>query len=206
MSGMADNTARNEKTNDYKGKIMIGTVVDNNDPNHWHRLRISVPDIMEGDADELPWAIPETLAGGAGASDEATQNIPSVGTAIYVWLQDGDTHFPVYRGQVMSSTVALGVLEENYPNRVGFVRAGHHEFIDYMTNLWERLHSSGFLMQIDEDGNLVVNGPDTATITLGGALNVNVTGDVNFSASGGMTLKAGGAMIIQGSSVQFKKG
>jgi hypothetical protein len=188
MSGMTSFAQQHEKPADYKGKKFIGRVVANDDTDaggRFQRIKVIVPDLLDDDVENLPWAIPAVIHGGSGA-EETRQNIPLIGSLVYIMFQEGDTHFPMYEGACIDNNTDLKVLAENYPNRVGWHRKGHHWFIDYSNNDFEYMHPSGFTMHIDADGNLKTDSPGRWDANFSNIhfTAADVTFDANFIVNG----------------------
>jgi hypothetical protein len=181
MSGMLDVTHQSDRPQDYKGQVFIGRVVVNDDIKKFHRIKVEIPDMWdEYTQDQLPWCIPDHLAGGSGPT-ETEQNIPETGSFVYVTFQNGDNHFPVYHGGVRDYQSVNGVLDTNYPHRIGwqrnsfkevhdgderkrmhagkeapepYDRRGHHFFLDRMTNEVEYEHPTKTRINIAPNGSV----------------------------------------------------
>lgn len=68
----------------YPG-MLTGTVVDNADPLHLHRVRILVPGIVEPATD---WAWPITAGGGG--PQRGGHIVPAIGADVCLWFEHGD--------------------------------------------------------------------------------------------------------------------
>lgn len=217
MSGMLDVRQQNDKPQDYKEKVFIGKVVVNDDIKKFHRIKCEVPDLWdEYGQDELPWCVPASLPGGCGPT-EYSQNIPETGSFVYITLQNGDNHFPMYWGGVRDYKTIEGVLHENYPHRIGWQvnsyteeHAGtererthtgktaptpydakvHHFYLDRSTNDVEYKHPTGTLLHIYPNGNVdlfVKNHPAYG----GGTVRVIADWNIELTAGNDVLINAG---------------
>lgn len=181
MSGMLDVTHQSDRPQDYKDQVFIGKVVVNDDIKKFHRIKVEIPDMWdEYTQDQLPWCMPDHLAGGSGPT-ETEQNIPETGSFVYITFQNGDNHFPVYHGGVRDYQTVKGVLDTNYPHRIGwqrnsfkevhdgderkrkhsskdapepYDRRGHHFFLDRLTNEVEYEHATKTRINIAPNGRI----------------------------------------------------
>lgn len=91
---MPGNSAReplNMHRTEFFGKFR-GRVVDNDDPLRRGRLRVSVPQVLEG---VEVWALPCVPFAG---SDQGFYAMPDVGTGVWVEFEAGDPSFPIWSG------------------------------------------------------------------------------------------------------------
>jgi hypothetical protein len=149
--GFTNPTEASAKQNDHKGKLFIARVKDNNDPLKIGRVRITIPKVIEGSGEELPWAIPLT-------NDLESIKVPNNDALVYVMLQNGDEQFPVYFGpHWASSTPIPSLLQTNYPNRYGSVDSvGNHWFVDKTSGVVELQHKSGTKITVSDSGDVTL--------------------------------------------------
>lgn len=169
------------KKDDHRGMVYVGTVVANDDPLRLKRIRISIPELLEGSGEELPWAIPSTTAYG-------TFVVPEVGSPTYVTFQNGNLHYPMYSGEVSSSQHPIPYpFNLNYPNKYGFGDSqGNHFYVDRQSNVVEFHHTSGTTFRINADGSISSNAgmwTHTGNITLQGNLEVSGNVDIGGNAT-----------------------
>lgn len=183
MSGMLDVTHQSDRPQDYKDQVFIGKVVVNDDIKKFHRIKVEIPDMWDCFKQcELPWCTPGFIMGGCGPT-EYSQNIPETGSFVYVTFQNGDNHFPIYWGGVRDYQTMKGILDENYPHRIGwqvnsykevhsgderkrkheskespepYNRVGHHFFLDRKTNEVEYEHATKTRVNIKPNGRMFV--------------------------------------------------
>jgi uncharacterized protein involved in type VI secretion and phage assembly len=77
----------------YYGKYR-GKVLDNNDPDHRGRLRVSCPALSEEPDDEV-WAMPCVPYAG---KDRGMVFLPAPGTQVWVEFEAGDPSMPIWSG------------------------------------------------------------------------------------------------------------
>lgn len=216
MSGMLDVTHQSDRPQDYKDQLFIGRVVVNDDPKRFHRIKVEIPDMWDSyKQEELPWCMPGQLAGGSG-STETSQNIPETGSFVYITFQNGDNHNPVYMGGVRDYQTVKGVLDTNYPHRVGwqynsftethsgterkrvhdskgpptpYPPTGHHFFVDRSTNELEYRHPTGTRINIASNGDVSMDVRSAAYG--GGTLRIDAETDVIITAGRDIHMTAG---------------
>ena len=74
--------------NDALIGLYAGMVLDNNDPEHLARVRVTIPGVM----DDSPWALPR----GAGSAQWGGNDVPPNGADVYVMFVNGNAERPVY--------------------------------------------------------------------------------------------------------------
>jgi len=118
-----------------------GIVVDNEDPDQLGRIRVRIKELNQNIEDKhLPWCIPKFahVDGAKGGDDfdrSGTFFVPKKKTKVLVEFQDGDPHFPIWRGYTVDEKTKLKETNKNYPNRA-IVRFSNGMFIlvDTKTN------------------------------------------------------------------------
>ena len=206
---MLNGTDQQEQKTDYKSTTFLGTVVNNLDPMKAERLQITVPNLLTGPVATLPWVMPKKHRETAVGID-----VPNIGDQVYVELQDGDIHYPVWVGRHLVAGTLPTVLSTNYPNRSGWVdAAGNYFYVDRTPgqNVIALYHATGTTVVIDAQGNLTATVKGNINAQASGAGNVQVTGNLNLSSTGGnitlstpntLTLSATNlALNITGSSI-----
>ena len=111
-----------------------GTVVDNDDPEGLHGLRINVPSIYGKDSPN-GFAPPKGIYSGTG---RGTIALPGIGDKVWVTFEGGDPRFPIWEyGPPVEKIVGAG------PNVDVFQTAGGHRIEVDNTNNFIRLKISG---------------------------------------------------------------
>ena len=116
----------------------------------------------------LPWAIPkfshvDGAKGGDAFDRSGTFYVPKIGTKVLIEYQNGDPHYPVWKGYTVDDTTTLKEIVKNYPNRA-----------------IERF-STGAFMMIDTSTNEVwFHNPGDTYKIIQGDLEQDAYGDVQF--------------------------
>jgi hypothetical protein len=116
-------------------------VVDNKDKDRLGRIKVRIKELHQGIEDEhLPWCIPKFgHADGAKGKDafdrSGTFYVPKKGTKVLVEFQDGNPHYPVWKGYTVDDTTRLKEMNKNYPDRACLrFSTGAFIIIDTKTN------------------------------------------------------------------------
>ncbi len=211
---------------DYEG-ILIATVVSNEDPTFQERLKVRIEGLHDEYSDsKLPWTAPKKDRGqGPTGSVGSFGPVPVVGSLVFVTLQRGDPHYPIYEGGALTPDRVLALMKTNYPYRYGWVdRAANEFWVDTKPGTVEIhvKHVSGTRIDIDNTGNLsghivgttnirgdkqiTFDGGQSITIkaaqgiTLQAGINISMQAGVNISETAGanVNIQSGGATTIMG--------
>ncbi len=140
------------------GRKFQGKVVDNLDPLLKQRLKVEIPNFMEGPPDLLPWIGP-LVQSKFGMTDTACSvNVPVIGSVIELEFQDGDLSYGVMTGSIHTEISAmLGPLETNYPARRGWLDpVSNWSYIDITSGMveFQLHHKSGTQYTTFDDGRV----------------------------------------------------
>ena len=69
-----------------------GYVVDNNDPEKLHRIKVRIP-VVTKEKTHTKWIFPKNLYGG---KDHGIQLLPEIGDLVWVEFEHGNTEFPIW--------------------------------------------------------------------------------------------------------------
>lgn len=185
-------------------RLLVGIVVDNNDPDKRQRIRVQVPNLLESqNTEDLPWFAPRHISPYGIGDDFGVIRIPRVGSRVYVSFQDGDGSFGEYLADVVTSAVTPPAeMLTNYPNRIGFFTpVGDIAYLDLSTKEMMLRRASGTSIKIDADGNVTMVVAGNFTQTVKGDYNLIVEGDAGVVTKGDHTNMVSGDLgtIIQGS-------
>ena len=209
----------------YDGDFMA-IVVDNADPLFLHRIRVTVPGILEADdPTALPWALPKSLTtfGNDQVLNTSTKqsfsiNVPAIGSRVYIYFQKGDPHFPVYAGSAVidgsltnNPTYSSDELMVNYPRRRGWRDQAQNLFYADATSGSqdvEFVHKSTARVKFSDDGTILISGVGglgKITIQPSGAIDiVSSNGDINITSGGDLNLSASSAIkIVSGTDIEL---
>ena len=173
---------QNIDPHDYEGVVFLAKVVDNNDPLKKERIKVTIPNLFEGAAANLPWCAPKYGRLIASNGQAASFGVPSVGSEVFVEFQQGSPLFPLYVGMPVSSDSRPAEALVNYPNRYGMKDpAGNVWYIDTTSGQREVkfTHASGnFTFTVAN------NGACTFDVGSGMTINGNVTHNGNLTHLG----------------------
>lgn len=150
---------RGDQFDDHLKKPHKGKVVENDDPEKKCRLKVTVPGVLEGAIEDLPWCLP-VFPSGFGESDKFSQIIiPEIGTELVIDFPTGDSQMPHYSSRWHINKVP-DEFKENYPHRYGYKDSnGTYYYNDRKTKEFKFHHCSGFEFTIDENGNFDLKTP-----------------------------------------------
>lgn len=149
----------------------FGTVVDNIDPEKLGRIKVTIPGVMEGTADQLPWVRRKNDTTFCG-DDAEFFDVPSIGSIVEVkWNYDKQT--PMYSGAPYSKRHTSEVFTNNYPYEGG-IRFGRCVIkMDKATNLLT-INNGNCFLQMDPLGNI--------TLTCEGNMDLTSSRDLTITA------------------------
>lgn len=174
---------------DYSEHVFIGQVVANNDPLKLERVKVRITGLYEGQVEDLPWCAPKYSKAFGNKAGVGVFSVPSVGTWLFVELQNGDAHFPLYTGSPVQTKADLPEADVNYPNRYGLKDpAGNLFYVDTTPGsvVVHFQHVSGTQLTINNNGSVNLQAVDTITSvapTWNHTGNVNITGDVSITGN-----------------------
>lgn len=162
------NNLQQIERHDYEGNWFVGTVVANNDPEKLERVKVTIPGLFEDAEDLLPWVAPVRFGSvpNKPGAHGSFGGVPTVGSVVWVILQDGNPQYPLYSGSPIMKGGPVAEALVNYPNRRGFKDpAGNLYYSDNTpgSNIVTFRHASGTTITVNNDGS--VNIAAVATIT-----------------------------------------
>jgi uncharacterized protein involved in type VI secretion and phage assembly len=184
--------------------IVIGTVVDLNDPEKLGRVKLKLPQYND---EQSTWArIASPMAG----NNRGFFFRPEVQDEVLVGFENGEARRPYVLGALWSKVDTPPPRDsDETKNNWRFIvsRSGHIlkfddtsgsekiEIIDKSGSLKITLDSANSKIQIESNGDVEVSAPQ-------GTFKVSAQ-TVDIESSAGMTLHASGAMTVQGSTVNI---
>lgn len=169
---------------DYTG-IFLATVVSNADPNHRQRIKVSIPELLTGAVEMLPWISPILDAPFGITGSAGVVNIPVVGSSVLVQFQNGDLHYGLAVGSLHTGAYTPNAaLLVNYPNRRGWSDpAGNLFWVDNTPGSVEThyQHPSGATIHIANDGTVTATSPTKVIVNATTEVDIN-TPLAKFSA------------------------
>ena len=178
------------KERDLFKQEYIGKVLDNEDPDKKGRIKVSIPNLFEGEAENLPWV----YACNSGGSDFISLNIPEVDSFVIVCFPHNDIYFPIYKGSVLNEIDSD--LEEDYPMSYGMVDSiGNKFLVNKTSGEIKIIHKEG--TEITIEGNGAVSVTTSSDITLeGDNVNIESSGEATFEGIGGTNLGVGSSSTV----------
>jgi len=181
-----------------------GTVVDNNDPKKLGRVKCTVPRILEGKTDNLPWCYPREQSFLGGIANSKYFAVPEMSSTLEIAFPFHDPHHPVFVGYwsdesnkvttvddvPLHGAAAPGVplFDEDYPDSYGMVDStGFWWKYNKIKKEFKFKHPSGAYISIDSDGNLKEFYPGDAFREVTGNLEVVVGGNKTETVGGDKT-------------------
>lgn len=195
MTFSSTNEKVNEALADSEDKgYLIGTVIDNEDPDGMNKVRVNVPNLMVGDKDGLPWIAPLPYSPfGIGAS-HGVYGSPQIGDLVAVKFQEGNIYYGFAEGSLLPKSNANAKFKS--PKTWGFKDPdGNELFVDIENHKWEFVTHTGTSIKHNANGDLnvhIVRDEITdivrdSTTTIGGKLHITVTGNVDITAHANLT-------------------
>lgn len=175
------------------GKYFIGEVKVNLDPNKLHRIKVFIPELFEGYADDdLPWfgCIRPIFQGNS--NNTGWIAIPRVGSRVVCVFDKGNVNSGLVIGELMDSNNKIEVISDpNYPECWGF-RDENNTYlkVNTQTKLMELHHSSGTKIVIDVTGNTNVTVVDNCVVDITSNATINVGGNTTLTSGGPVQVTA----------------
>lgn len=164
-----------EKVNNLK-RPHKGTVKDNMDPLMLGRLKIKVEKMFEdSDPEKLPWVYPANATGLGGTKDASGFVVPEIESEVTVEFPFDDIYFPFYTSYWQSSLNHQKDFDQDYPETYGWRDKTFNRFkINKKAKFIEFVHSSGTKIQINKDGDLMLD--------IVGGLHIKVAKDIHVKS------------------------
>lgn len=200
MNSVNDRLADAEQDDKYDG-LMIGTVVENNDPLGIARIKVQIPNVLDNDQGPIPWCLPSKKSPFGQGLNYGVYGSPKVGSHVRVSFQGGDPQHPVYECDEYLAAHANPKFKD--PNTWGFKDPGGSElWVDVATGAWEFTHQSGTTLKYDGQGDLTLHVAKdastdivgTETTTVGSNSTKTIQGNLNFTVVGNATIDVQGAL------------
>lgn len=155
-------TDESEKT---KGRYYVGSVFNLNDPEGIGRVQASVPGLYDPTQGDVPWIGPLRQSPFGIGPGFGFYGVPALKSKITVILQDGDPHYPMFIGGILTKDDVLPAFRD--PNVWGFKDpSGNALIVDMKNGTWTFIHSSGDTIAFDSVGNraTLIKGTDTTRV------------------------------------------
>ena len=178
-----------------------GFVVDNDDPEHLGRVRVTVPSVLGETVSG--WALPCLPFGGLG--DQGMFMVPEIDSAVWVEFEEGNLDRPIWVGVYWRSGDVPSEAAVSPPTtRVIKTPSGHVlAFDDAQGGEQIRLqHPSDAEVVVDENGSIALTDASGARLNLDASSNTVIVEDSNGNR---LTMDASGTVVtdVNGNSVEM---
>lgn len=157
MNGF-DNQAGDDSPS-LEGHFMA-EVVFNDDPERKQRVKVTIPNLLEGPEETLPWVGPLVSSGFGITGSAYSIGVPALGSVLAVTFQGGDLNHGVYSPSLHTAKTALSSEHStNYPFRRGWKDpVGNTFYVDTTPGATdaEFKHNSGTFAKFLDNGDLEV--------------------------------------------------
>lgn len=193
---------------ELKGKIFIGEVVDNNDPDKEGRCKIKVFGIYADDnvpVESIPWAQPYGRKMFAGGEDGgfADISVPKVGTYVRVQFADGGIMSPEYTSiQVINPQVKSDISDTYLNSHVVAYDVDEEMKIFYTPGKGLELYLKESHITINPDSSITIEHAQTDSIIelVGTSINIIANSTVNIT-SNSLIKSESSEVVMNGTSV-----
>lgn len=205
----------------YRGKV-----VNNQDPMKSGRVQVLVypmfADLPETQYDLLPWAVPAFSLSFGASSQAGTFTVPSVGSEVWVFFENGDYQTPVYFAEAYTPKDNKSILQEHYPKRHGIrSEANTVAYIDdeeksavieldngnkiKLTSSENYIlleHSSGAIIKLENGGAIHIATPATIYFSAS-TIQVEGSGDLHALIQGNVEISSTETIRLSAPSIQL---
>ena len=157
----------------FSNPFFIGTVVDNNDPEHAYRITVRIPNFHDALLDkDLPWAMrmgPTFL----GFDNDSTIDhaVPEVGSKVLVMAIDDNPNSLLYLGTLYSKNTNTPSNEEEYLNNYGiYTKNGEFIGVDKISNVFHMIWNGD--LTLDVQGKIKIGSRADEPAVLGRKLEI----------------------------------
>ena len=195
-----------DDTEDYDGTYLVGTVIDNKDPDGLERVKAIIPGVYPTAADCV-WIGPFKKSPFGQGKGFGSFGVPAKGSRLLVELQHEDPHHPVYHGCILMMGDKTGALKEEFHEEAwGFSDpSGNKLVVDMRTQTLTFIHSTKVVIKIEE-GTMTIQTPKDFNVISAGNVNMSVKGNLSAVVSGESTIHSDGVTHVQGSQIYLNGG
>lgn len=174
-----------------KGKVVRGTVVYNNDPLHFGRIKVKIDNLYPTDIsnENIPWSMPLNFKGGV--NSQGNVNIPDIGSSALVVFLSDDMYSSIYLSSLPN--IKDEELLEDYPNTYGQLdRSGNLFLINTEKDIVKFYHVSGTNFTIDGKGRTkvqITNFSEGRSELNPIGLDVEIIGDLNLKVRNNINIQ-----------------
>jgi hypothetical protein len=186
------------KTNFDLRRLHEGTIVDNSDPLFLGRVKATIPGLLEGEAEALPWIYPMTPTFLGGGQGSLMFFVPEMDSKIAVWFPAEDVCFGFYTGHFHTQATHDSTFEENYPESYGFKDSKGTYFLVNKTQGYMKIfHQSGSSVMIYSDGKMEIQGKADIAVSADGSLTIQTVGEISVKTEGAVAIEAATTVTVK---------
>lgn len=180
----------------FRGKIVPGVVIENDDPKKIMRCRVRVAVLHRDVPDaDVPWALPMNLSGQVGLSGGGAGiiSVPVVGAKVALMFMDDSLEHPAYISwRAEKSSDIPAELLVDYPDAWGFIDGGGNLLlVNNKTGQVKFHHNTGTLIDLQADGDVAVTTKKDLTLHVNGTTNIAASGQINIHSGAKVDIRAG---------------
>ncbi len=174
--------------------MIIGKVIDNEDPMQQGRVKIEIPSFTEGiDPDIIPWTHQLFPVGTGTLGGIPSFKVPAVDTQVCVIFPEKDIYTAFYMGELIYADHKLEELTDDYPETYGFIDKIFNKYwINMKKKTMDFHHHTGTHLHIDDEGTMTLDGVKDLNINIEKDTNIIIKGDRDELINGDSTLKVDG--------------
>lgn len=178
----------------FRGKIVAGVVIDNEDPEKLLRCRVRVAVLHRDIPDDLvPWALPMNLGGGNGMTGGVGMiSVPVVGSKVSMMFMDDSLYHAAYISwRIETSDDIPAELLADYPDAWGFLDGGGNLLlVNNVTGLVKFHHVTGTMLQFKQDGSVQLTTKKDLALHVNGVTNILASGQINLHSGAKIDMRA----------------
>lgn len=185
--------------------ILMGRIVNNNDPQKLGRCKVMVYQKFEGIPEsDLPWAIPEFSIAG---SDLGAFVVPEIDDLVTIYFKNDEPSNPVYSKKFLNSSKLSSQRDEDYPNTMVLLETivGEYFKINKKTNESIYRHSSGTIITFEKNGSITIDTTNSSSgnvkMNIFGNITIESSGNIDIQSTGNMTIDSTGTMNVESATV-----
>jgi hypothetical protein len=207
------NNLQQVEQHDYSKNIFVGKVVYNEDPLRLRRVKVSIPNLFaEQDHTTLPWVAPMffgNVANGAGGG--SAHLAPAVGTELVIEFQMGSPLHGLYiASPIRPDQLPAEFTDADWQWTYGWKDPTGNIFLVNSkagTNTIRLFHASGTEIKVTNEGKVQVHGVENVEVQIDGDAIVNTTGNVTHTVGGDFNISTGGDFnVTTGGIVNLNEG
>lgn len=148
------NISEHQKPTRHLSKRYIGTVVSNDDPKNLGRIKVAIPNLLEGETANLPWCVRKKGSTLGSSTSAGVWAVPKVGAKVEIEFVNEDQYFPEYTDAPDSTSSRPGSFSKD---SIGIEAEGFSVSYDRQSKQFEIEHPTGTKVIIKPDGSVEIS-------------------------------------------------